>query len=65
MFGSSNTIKLEQALFDRVKRCAEAGGYSSAKEFVEHVLEKELSQIEDGASDEEIMRKLQGLGYLE
>lgn len=65
MFGSSNSIKLEQALFDRVKRCAEAGGYSSPQEFVVHVLDKELSQIEDGASDEEIMQKLQGLGYLE
>ncbi len=65
MFGSSNTIKFESALFERVRRCAEAGGYSSPREFVEHVLEKELSQIEDGASDEEIMQKLQGLGYLE
>jgi len=65
MFGFSNTIKLEKALFERVQRCAEAGGYSSAQEFVEHVLDKELSQIEDGATDEEIMQKLQGLGYLE
>ncbi len=65
MFGSSPTIKLEPALFARVRRCAEAGGYSSPQEFVEHVLEKELAQIEDGASDEEIMQKLQGLGYLE
>ena len=65
MFGFSNTIKLEKALFERVKRCSEAGGYSSAQEFVEHVLDKELSQIEDGATDEEIMQKLQGLGYLE
>ncbi len=65
MFGSSHKVKLEPALFERVRRCAEAGGYSSAQEFVEHVLERELAQIEDGASDEEIMQKLQGLGYLE
>ncbi len=65
MFGSGNTIKLDKALFERVKRCAESGGYSSPQEFVVHVIERELEQIEDGASDEEIMSKLQGLGYIE
>ena len=65
MFGSSTTIKLDKALFERVKRCADAAGYSSPQEFVEHVIEKELAQIEDGGSDEEIMKKLQGLGYIE
>lgn len=65
MFGSSPSIKLDKALFARVKRCADAAGYSSPEEFVVHVIEKELAQIEDGASDEEIMQKLQGLGYLE
>ncbi len=65
MFGSSTTIKLDKALFARVRRCADAAGYSSPREFVEHVIEKELAQIEEGASDEEIMKKLQGLGYLE
>lgn len=65
MFGSSPSIKLDKALFDRVKRCSDAAGYSSPEEFVVHVIEKELAQIEDGASDEEIMQKLQGLGYLE
>lgn len=65
MFGSSTSVKLDKALFERVKRCADAAGYASAQEFIEHVIEKELSQIEDGASDEEIMKKLQGLGYIE
>ncbi len=65
MFGSSTTVKLDKALFERVKRYADAGGYSSTQEFVEHVLEKELAQIEDGASDEEIAKRLQGLGYIE
>ena len=65
MLGSSTSIKLEKDLFERVKRCADAGGYSSPQEFVQHVLEKELSSIEDGESDEEILKKLQGLGYIE
>jgi hypothetical protein len=32
---------------------------------VEHVLEKELAKVETSASDEEIAKKLQGLGYLD
>lgn len=40
-------------------------GYSSPQEFVEHVLEKELGKIEEAESDEEIVNKLKGLGYLE
>jgi hypothetical protein len=63
MLGPS--IKLNKALWAKVKRCADAGGYSSAEEFVEHVLEKELARVETAASDEEIAKKLQGLGYLD
>ena len=63
MFGPS--IKLDKELYDRIKRCAEAGGYSSPKEFIQHVLEKELAKIEEGDSDEEIVKKLQGLGYID
>ena len=65
MLGSSNSIKLEKDLFERVKKCAELAGYSSPQEFVQHVLEKELAKIEEGESDEEILKKLQGLGYIE
>lgn len=63
MFTAS--IKLNKDLAARVKRCAEAGGYSSVQEFVEHVLERELTKIESSESDEEIARKLKGLGYLD
>jgi predicted DNA-binding protein len=59
------TVKLSKELMARVKRCSEAAGYSSADEFVQHVIEKELARIEDDASDEEIVKKLKGLGYLE
>lgn len=42
------------------------GGYSSAQEFVEHMLEKELARIEEDAeTKEDILKKLKGLGYLE
>lgn len=63
MFGPS--IKLSKEMYEQLKKCAEAGGYSSADEFALHIIERELEKIEDGASDEEIVKKLQGLGYLE
>ena len=50
---------------ERIKRCAEAAGYCSAQEFVEHILTRELAKLEDAESDEEIVKKLKGLGYLE
>jgi len=63
MLGTS--VKINKALWAKVKRCAAAGGYSSPEEFVEHVLEKEMAKLDTSASDEEIAKKLQGLGYLD
>ena len=63
MLGPS--IKLDKALWAKVKKCADAGGYSSPQEFVEHVLEKELAKLDTSVSDEEIAKKLKGLGYID
>ena len=59
------TIKLKKDLLVRIKKVADAGGYSSPQEFVEHIVDKELAKIETAASDDEIVKKLQGLGYLD
>ncbi len=64
MFQSA-TVKVKKELWERIKRCTAAAGYSSPEEFVEHVLERELAKIEGSDSDEEIVRKLKGLGYLD
>jgi 4-hydroxy-3-methylbut-2-enyl diphosphate reductase IspH len=64
MFGSNN-LKLKPEIWERVKKVSAAAGYSSPEEFVEHVLERELAKLEDAESDQEIVRKLQGLGYLD
>ncbi|HVP46342.1 MAG TPA: hypothetical protein VMT32_07160 [Bryobacteraceae bacterium] len=58
-------IKLNPSLWDRIVRCAEAAGYSSPQEFIEHILEKELAKIEVTDSEDEILKKLKGLGYIE
>ncbi|MBZ5591074.1 MAG: hypothetical protein LAP39_02485 [Acidobacteriia bacterium] len=58
-------IKLNPSLWDRIVRCAEAAGYSSPQEFIEHILEKELAKIEVTDSEEDVLKKLKGLGYIE
>ena len=58
-------IKFNKDLLKRIETCAQKQGYTSAQEFVEHVLEKELARLEEAESDEAITRKLKGLGYLE
>ena len=63
MLGPS--VKLDKDLYNRVKRCADAAGYSSPKEFIQHALEKELAKIEGDDSDEALLEKLKGLGYIE
>jgi len=62
MFGSK--VKLDKDLLSKVKRYADIAGYSSAEEFITHALEKELAQLEDADSEEEIKKRLQGLGYI-
>jgi metal-responsive CopG/Arc/MetJ family transcriptional regulator len=61
----TTSIKLKKDLLNKVKKVAAAGGYSSAEEFIEHVLEREIAKLEDAQSDEEIARKLKGLGYID
>lgn len=58
-------IKLDKELYEKLKRLAQISGYSSVDELVIHVLEKELSKLDDeSSSDEEIKKKLEGLGYI-
>ena len=62
MFGSR--VKLDKALLEKVKKYAKIAGYSSHEEFITHALEKEIAQLEDADSDEEVRKRLQGLGYI-
>jgi hypothetical protein len=62
MFGGR--IKLEKDLLARVKKYSDIAGYSSVEEFITHALEKELAKLEDAGSEEEIKKRLKGLGYI-
>lgn len=57
-------VKLDKDLLDKVKKYAKISGYSSHEEFITHCLEKEISKLEESDSEEEIKKKLKGLGYI-
>ncbi len=57
-------IKLDKDLMDKVKKYAKMAGYSSPEEFITHCLEKEIAKLEESNSEEEIKKKLKGLGYI-
>lgn len=62
MFGSR--IKIDKTLLGKIKKYAEVAGYSSVEEFIEYALEKEIAKLEDADSEEEIKKRLKGLGYI-
>jgi len=62
MFGSG--IKLDKQLVARAKRYADLAGYASVDEFITHILEKELAKLDGSDSEEDIKKKLKGLGYI-
>ena len=62
MFGSK--VKIEKGLLKKIRMYAKIAGYSSPDEFITHALEKEIALLEEADSDEEIRKKLQGLGYI-
>lgn len=61
---STVKVKLEKELVERVKKVSEVAGYSSPEEFITHALEKELAKLEDAGSEEEMKKRLRGLGYI-
>jgi metal-responsive CopG/Arc/MetJ family transcriptional regulator len=61
MFGN---VKLDKNLLKKIKMYAEIAGYSSPEEFITHALEKEIAVLEEADSEEEVRKRLQGLGYI-
>lgn len=57
-------VKLDKDLVAKVERYAKIAGYSGPEEFIAHALEKELAKLEGADSEEEIKKRLRGLGYI-
>lgn len=58
-------IKIERALYERLKQIAAQAGYSSVEEFVQHVLERTAAELESAQSEAAARERLKGLGYIE
>jgi hypothetical protein len=61
---ATEKIKLDRDLVEKARKYAAASGYSSAEELIAHLLEKEMAKAEGSDSEEEIRKKLKGLGYI-
>ena len=62
MWGSK--VRIDKDLLEKATRYAQVAGYSSVEEFINHAVEKALAQLEDADSEEEIKKRLKGLGYV-
>jgi predicted CopG family antitoxin len=60
----SAKIKVDKDLYERLRKYAELSGYSSPDEFIAHLIERELATLEKSTTEEEIKKKLKGLGYI-
>jgi hypothetical protein len=59
-------VKIDNKLYERAKKAAEAAGYSSFEEFLSSVIEKELALLEASPDDDKaVSEQLRGLGYIE
>jgi metal-responsive CopG/Arc/MetJ family transcriptional regulator len=61
---ATEKVKIPKDLMDKVRRLAALSGYASAEEFILHCLEKEVAQVEESSSEDEVKKKLKGLGYI-
>ena len=61
----AHKLKLDTPLYDKLTTAAQAAGYSSTDEFILHILEKTVEGMTDSESEEEVRKRLKGLGYLE
>ena len=57
-------IKIDKDLYEKIRKISETAGYSSVNEFVSHLLENVVSRSESEEHDEDILKRLQGLGYI-
>ena len=58
-------LKIDDGLYDRAKRAADAAGYSSVEEFVAHCIENELQKLKTDQAESQVADQLRGLGYIE
>ena len=56
------SIELDEGLWSRLVKLAQAQGFSSPESYVADVLEKEVARNSDPVSDQQITEKMEELG---
>ena len=58
-------IKIDKDLFEKLKQFAEDEGYSSLEECISTILEREIAQMNgEVEEDEDVLKRMKGLGYI-
>jgi PHD/YefM family antitoxin component YafN of YafNO toxin-antitoxin module len=58
-------VKIDDGLYDRARRAAEAAGYSSVEEFIADSVEKAIQRLKVEEQEGQVSEQLRGLGYIE
>jgi len=56
---------VDKALYERAATFAAQAGYASVADFVAHLLERELRHLEEAQDEEQVKKRLEGLGYID
>jgi hypothetical protein len=62
---SGSKIKLDKDLYDSACKYAAEHKFPSVDEFVAKLIEQELNKQADDEDDPEVLKRLEGLGYIE
>jgi len=57
-------IKIDKNLYEKCVKYSKNAGYSSVEEFIQHILEREVSSLNKEDDSKKIEEKLKGLGYI-
>jgi len=57
-------IKIDKELLAVAEEYSEKAGYSSVEEFVEHLIQREISGSGESEDEETLKERLRGLGYI-
>jgi len=64
MFGNKK-IAIDKELWQRIERVAAQAGYASVADFVVHLIEQQVRHLEEAKDEEEVKKRLEGLGYID
>jgi hypothetical protein len=62
---ATTKIEIDKAIWAQVQEHVASAGYSSPEEFLQHLIERELSKSAEPNSPEAAARKVRGIGYID